>query len=286
MTEYAGRGDQRRSMALLWDKCEPPTRGPKQGLSVPDIVAAAVALADAEGLDALSMRKVADRLGKSPMALYTYVPAKAELLDLMLDTVLGELPTSYPVTGEQGWRAAVEASARDGWAFYERHPWVLQIAGSRALLGPHELDVYEAQVRIFDGTGLVGIEVTRVAAVVASFVRGAAKDVADARRAPDTTGLSDDDWWTARSPLLDEMMEPGTWASRYPTLTRLDTEHSFDQADRAPDDDTPYTVKEALDTFEFGLQRLLDGIEQYIEARRAAGPGSRPAGPGSAGGSA
>ena len=79
------------------------------------------------------MRKVAERLGRSAMSLYTYVPGKAELLDLMLDTVLGELPTAY---SENGWRAAVEASARDGWDFYQRHPWVLQVSGAPGVSVP------------------------------------------------------------------------------------------------------------------------------------------------------
>jgi AcrR family transcriptional regulator len=265
MTEYVSHGDPRRSMALLWSKCEAPKRGPKPALTVDEIVAAAVELADAEGLAALSMRKVADRLGRSPMALYTYVPSKAELLDVMLDTVLGELPREYPAG--DGWRAAAEASARTGWAFYERHPWVLQISGSRALLGPHELDAYEAQVRIFDGLGLEALEVVRITAVVADFVRGAAKAVHDARHAPRATGLSDDEWWLARSALLDEMVEPEVWGDRWPTLSRLGEQQAFDQPDRAPEDDTPYTVRDALDSFEFGLRLLLDGVERFVDSR-------------------
>ncbi|MGH9211345.1 MAG: TetR/AcrR family transcriptional regulator C-terminal domain-containing protein [Acidimicrobiales bacterium] len=264
MTEYASRGDPQRSMALLWGLVEAPTRGPKPGLAVADIVATAVAVADAEGLGAVSMRRVADRLGKSAMSLYTYVPGKAELLDLMLDAVLGELPTEYP--RDDGWRAAVEASARDGWAFYERHPWVLQVSGARALLGPHELDAYETQLRLFDGLGLTGVEMSRAVSALAGFVRGSAKAVADARSAEQATGLSDDDWWNARSPLLDEAVGDA-WSKRYPTASRLAEEHAFDQLDR-PDDETPYTVREALDAFEFGLQRLLDGLEALVETRR------------------
>jgi AcrR family transcriptional regulator len=187
MTVYAGRGDPRRSMELLWGGGEAPRRGPKPGLNTSAVAAAAIELADAEGLGALSMRKVAERLGRSAMSLYTYVPGKAELLDLMLDTALGELPTAYPRDG--GWRAAVEASARDGWDFYQRHPWVLQISGSRALLGPHELDLYETQLRLVDGLGLDGVEMTRVVGVVAGFVRGSAKAVSDARTAEQATGV-------------------------------------------------------------------------------------------------
>lgn len=264
MAEYTGRGDPRRSMALLWGMGDPPTRGPKPGLSVATIVSTAIELADAEGLDALSMRKVSERLGKSPMALYTYVPGKAEILDLMLDTVLGELPTEYPVDG--GWRGGVEASARHGWAFYQRHPWVLQVSGARAVLGPHEFDQYEAQLRLYDGLGLSGVEMARSVGVVSSFVRGAAKAVADTRSAERATGVSDDEWWSARAPLLDEA--PIDWGGRYPTITKLEAEGAFSQLDRDPDDATPYLERDALDTFEFGLQRLLDGIEALVESRR------------------
>jgi AcrR family transcriptional regulator len=268
MTEYASRGDPERTMALLWGRAPTPTRGPKQRLALDDVVAAAVAIADADGLAAVSMRKVAERLGHSAMSLYTYVPGKAELLDLMLDRVLGELPTQYDLAG--GWRKAVEQCARDGWALYERHPWMLQIASSRAVLGPHELDSYEAQLTLFDGLGLTAVEVVRAVGAVSGFVRGAAKTVADARAAEKATGQSDDDWWNARSPLLDELTTD-VWPERYPTSTRLAAEHAFDQLDRDPDDATPYLVKDALDAFEFGLQRLLDGIEALI-ARRSSGP--------------
>ena len=266
MTDYTGRGDSRRSLELLWGVDQGSSRGPKPGTTVAAVVTSAIALADEHGLGAVSMRKVAARLGSSPMALYTYVPGKAELLDLMLDAAVGELPTAYPLG--DGWRAAVEASARDGWAFYQRHPWVLQVSGSRPALGPHELDLYEAQLRLLDGLGLRGIDVARIVSVVAGFVRGAAKAVSDARTAELATGISDDEWWNARAPLLTELTGD-QWPTRYPTITRLDAEHAFYQGGRADDDATPYTVQDALDTFEFGLQRLLDGIEAYIDAVRS-----------------
>jgi AcrR family transcriptional regulator len=265
MTEYASRGDPRRSMTLLWGLDAAPTRGPKPGLRRDEVVAAAVELADAEGLGALSMRKVAERLGKTAMALYTYVPSKAELLDLMLDGVLGELPTDYSAELQDGWRAAVEASARDGWEFYRRHPWVLQVSGARALLGPHELDVYESQLRLFDGLGLTGVEMAGAVGAVSSFVRGCAKAMSDALAAEQATGLSDDDWWNARAPLLEELAAD-IWSERYPTITQLEAEQAFDQLDR-PDDTTPYTVQAALDIFEFGLHRLLDGLQTHITSR-------------------
>ena len=262
MTEYASRGDPRRSMELLWGAGQAPTRGPKPGLDVATIVAAAIELADADGLAAVSMRRVGERLGKSAMALYTYVPGKAELLDLMLDTVYRELPTEHPL--DDGWRSAVEASARAGWAFYERHPWVLQVSSTRALLGPGEIALYESQLRPFDGLGLSAVDMMRAAGVVTEFVRGAAKAVSDARSAEQATGVTDDEWWNARSPYL-EQFSADVW-SRYPTISKLSEEHAFEQLDR-PDDETPYLVQDALDTFEFGLQRLLDGLEHYIDTQ-------------------
>jgi AcrR family transcriptional regulator len=270
MTEYAGRGDPRRSMTLLWGLGDAPGRGPKPGLSVAAITDAAIALADAEGLGALSMRRVAEQLGKSPMSLYTYVPGKAELLDLMLDRVLGELPKEYPA--EAGWRAAVETAARTSWAFYQRHSWVLQVSGGRAALGPHEFDFYESQLRPFDGLGLTGVEVARAAGVLMSFVRGSAKAVSDAAAAEQATGISDDEWWNARAPFFEELPAE-MWPERYPTLTRLQAEHAFDQLDR-PDETTSYLVQEALDIFEFGLQRLLDGLETFITSRSGDGAGT------------
>jgi AcrR family transcriptional regulator len=265
MTEYAGRGDARRSMALLWGRGEPPTRGPKQGLSVERIAVAAVELADELGLDAVSMRKVGERLGTSAMALYTYVPAKTELIDLMLDTALGELPAARDLDGGP-WRPAAEAWATAQWDWYQRHPWVLQISVARALLGPHELDSYEAQLRIFEGTGLTGPEMNWVVGSLASFVAGAATALAHARSAERATGQSEDDWWYERSALLTEM-GPEDWLERYPTQTRLAQEHAYDQTHREPGDASGYMEREALDNFAFGLARLLDGIEVYLASR-------------------
>ena len=199
------------------------------------------------------------------MALYTYVPGKAELLDLMLDTVYGELATTYPL--DNGWRAAVEASARATWALYARHPWVLQVAGTRALLGPGELDLYESQLRLFDGLGLTAVDIMppRLASSPASSV-APPRRCPTARSAEQATGVSDDDWWNARSPYLDEL-SADVWTTRYPTIAKLSEEHAFEQLDR-PDDETPYMVQDALDTFEFGMQRLLDGLESYIGSRK------------------
>ncbi|MFC9019963.1 TetR/AcrR family transcriptional regulator, partial [Streptomyces albidoflavus] len=133
MSIIAGQGDAARSLALLWGEGEAggerTAPGPKPALSVAAVVAAAVEVADEGGVAALSMRAVADRLGRSSMALYTYVPGKAELLDLMYDRAHAELPGAYPQ--DDGWRAAATAWAADLRALYLRHPWLLQVSYAR-----------------------------------------------------------------------------------------------------------------------------------------------------------
>jgi AcrR family transcriptional regulator len=260
---YASSGDPQRTMKLLWGVADAPTRGPKPALTVEDIVRAAVELADAEGLAAVSMRKVAERLGKSAMSLYSYVPGKAELLDLMIDRTLAEQPVTY--SRESGWRSAVERYARDAWGYFERHPWVVEVQGARAVLGPHELDSYEARLTLFDGIGLAPAEVVKAVAAFDGLLSGSAKVVTEARAAEQATGQSDDDWWTERSPLLD-MLSEDIWDERYPVASRLGEEHAFDQLDRQ-DDSTPYLERAAIDGFDFGLARLLDGIEAMIASR-------------------
>jgi hypothetical protein len=136
----------------------------------------------------------------------------------------------------------------------------------RSLLSPHELDAYEAQLQVFDGLGLSGTDMNQAVSVLGSFVRGAAKAMSDALTAEQATGLSDDEWWNARSPLLEELAgDAFEWETRYPIITRLATEQAFDQLDRSPDDATSYLAHDVLTAFEFGLQRLLDGLGAYIE---------------------
>jgi len=267
MTEYTGRGDPKRTLELMWRRRQPGSRGPKLGLDIDTIVKTAIRLADQGGLGAVSMRAVAREVGTSAMSLYTYVPSKAELLDLMSDTALGELSTDYGASG--AWREAIEASVRDVWALFERHPWMVQISSARASLGPHTFEAFEAHCGLFDGLGLTAVEISRLVGAIDGFVRGAARDVADARAAARETGVSDDEWWAARAPILEALWSEPEWAARFPTLTRLNAEHAFDQADRKPDDTTTYMEREALDAFELGLACLLDGIEALVARKRS-----------------
>jgi AcrR family transcriptional regulator len=254
---FAGQGDARRSMTLLWrnpgsgDVRTGP--GPKPALSVDVIVDAAIEVADRDGMVGLSMRAVGERFGRTAMALYTYVPNKSELLDLMYDRAHAELPTNYELRA--GWRVAVTAWAEDLWAFYLRHPWVLQVSQARPVLGPNEYVVLETLLRILYGTGLEPKALRRSVGTLFHFVRGTVQTAAESRQAKAATGLSDEDWWYARSALLPEVAPD--FAERFPLVTRLESERGF----RLEDETVPYLEQEAKETFDFGLTVLLDGIE-------------------------
>lgn len=256
--EYSGRGEGARSMALLWGLGPKRTRGPKPGLSLKNVIRAAIELADRDGLDTFSMRRVADRLGVGTMSLYTYVPSKAELLDLMLDTVYGERSTDAPAASS-GWRAGLESMARDQWALHQRHPWTLYVASSPTVLGPNVTTAYEASLSIVADLGLAARDTVAIVDALSMFVRGAARDAAEAEGQAQGTGKSEEDWWNEREPILAEMLD----AERFPTLTRLGAEGGFD----VPDDTPNYHLRFTLDDFEFGLQRLLDGVEAFVRER-------------------
>jgi AcrR family transcriptional regulator len=265
---FAGQGDARRAMALLWRTpvAEEARRGPKPGLSVDAIVTAAIGLADEQGMAALSMRAVGERLGRTGMALYTYVPSKSELVDLMYDAVLAEAHAEYDLTG--GWRAALTAWAHDMWAFYLRHPWVLQVSQARPVLGPNEYVVLDAVLRIMWETGLPPVEVRRVTGALFQLVRGVAQVVAEARDAAAATGTSDEEWWYGRSAILSEVA--GDFTGRFPSVARLAAADGFTMADET----VPYQEQAATETFHSGLAVLLDGIAAAV-ARDHPGTGRR-----------
>ncbi|GAA3135175.1 TetR/AcrR family transcriptional regulator [Nonomuraea salmonea] len=250
--EYSGKGDPARSLALLWRTSEPTGRRKgKPELSVERIVRAAIEVADAEGLQALSMRRVAERLSVGTMSLYTYVPGKPELFDLMLDTVYGE--TARPADVPGGWRGRLEQIARENWALYLRHPWLLQVAANRPVLGPNLTAKYDHELSAVDGIGLTDVEMDSVITLITGFVHGTARGAVEAAQAESMTGLSDEQWWAAHAPFLSRIADP----ARFPTASRVGQ-----AAGEALN--SAYSPEHA---FEFGLQRVLDGIEALVKQR-------------------
>ncbi|GAA1870013.1 TetR/AcrR family transcriptional regulator [Pseudonocardia ailaonensis] len=161
-------------MDVLWDSEPAPARGPRRGLTREGIARAAIALADAEGLESIAMQRVAAALGVTKMALYRYVPGKAELVALMVDVGIGPVP-DIAGTG----RAALEAWSRALHAVFARHPWATTaVVGPRAV-GPHELRWTERALAALAGTPFTGGEKLDAVAVLAGHVRAIAQQGAE-----------------------------------------------------------------------------------------------------------
>jgi AcrR family transcriptional regulator len=250
--EYSGSGDPAKSLELLWRRRPQPTRGPKPALTVDRIVEAALRVADTEGLAAMSMRRVADEVGAGAMTLYRYFPGKAELLDVMLDTVYGELPRR-DVDGD--WRTRLDEVARENRALYLRHPWMLHVAVSQPPLGPNVMAKYEYELAAIEGIGLTDIEMDDTIALVNGYVHGAVRTAVEARQVIQRSGITDKEWWLAHVPHLDQIGD----SKKFPLASRVGTAvgNEFD---------APYDSDHA---FEYGLERLLDGVSALVEIRSA-----------------
>ncbi|MDH6125023.1 TetR/AcrR family transcriptional regulator [Kitasatospora sp. GP82] len=233
--------DPKRTIELLWD---PEENQGRTGLSLDRIVRTAIEIADSEGLAALSMRHVAERLGFTTMSLYRHVPGKAELIELMRDAVIAEL--DFPEPKDDGWRSGLESWARAHWALHLRHLWLAHTAGSRRLPGPNIMADYNRALRIAEGTGLRASEVVAVVSLVGGFVNTAARQVEEVFREERDSGLSHEQWWRSREELIERM-------SPYSALGRLWLAGGFDHPE---------------DPFDFGLARALDGIELLVRRRR------------------
>ncbi|PBC78190.1 TetR family transcriptional regulator [Streptomyces sp. TLI_235] len=263
VTDRSSAGDPARTLALLWGGGGVPSgrRGPRQARTVPEIAAAAIGLADAEGVGAVTMRAVAQRLGLSPMALYTYVPGKAELLDLMLDTVYAAMPRRTPADG--GWRARAAAVADDNAALYAAHPWVAEVATGRPPLGPGLMAKYEYELRALEGLGLGDVETDAALSFVLGFVQSCARAAADERAAEQESAMSDEQWWAGNADLLAKVFDP----ERFPTAARIGT--AAGEAHGA--------ASSAAHAYAFGLARVLDGLAALDRAPDG-GPSDGPTG--------
>ncbi|MFJ2817111.1 TetR/AcrR family transcriptional regulator [Streptomyces sp. NPDC091279] len=208
----------------VWDRPEPPTH--PVPLDRERIVAAALALADAGGLEAVSLRKVAARLDAGPMRLYRYISTKEELFDLMVDAVQAEiLPEERP--GD--WREALRGLAERTRQTALRHVWLADLLGGRPTLGPNGLAVTEATLSAFDDLTDVDTVLRAVETVSAYFIGAIRREVANLR-AERATGLSKRDWQRAHGPHVTNMLASG----RFPALakvvydgTDVDAETSF-----------------------------------------------------------
>ncbi|MEJ8647908.1 GntR family transcriptional regulator [Streptomyces sp. MS1.AVA.3] len=221
------------------------------GLSRESVVRAGVKVADAEGLRALSMRRVAAEFGVSSMALYRHVAGKDELVLLMADAAFRDI--ELPEPAPDGWRERMEAGARLQWELYRRHPWLAQyLSLTRPQPMPRAMALIEwtmARVRGMDPVTLIHMALTLL-----SFVLSTAAGFEDDLEAEQETGMDQNQWMATMEPVFDGILDSGS----YPMYAGVS----------GIEDD----VVNLESLFEFGLARLLDGMETLVEGR-AAGAG-------------
>lgn len=208
-------------------------------------------LADSEGLTAVTMRRVAEGLGVAPMTLYGYVPGKPELLDLMLDAAYAQMPRRR--VDDKPLRAALEAAARDNPTLYETHPRAAAISTGRPPLGPGLMAKYEHELSALDGTGLDDVEMDAALTFLLGFVQASARAASEVESARRESGWDDERWWAANAPLLARVLDE----TAYPLAVRVGSAAGAAHG-TAFDPDRAY---------EFGLERVLDGLEMLVDAR-------------------
>jgi AcrR family transcriptional regulator len=236
----------------------PAARGPaaraRDGELTRDrIVLAALAIADHEGLAALSLRGVAARLEVPVMSLYRHVASKDALLRLLTDAALGEvqLPAAPPV----GWRAQLEVAARVQWAVLRRHPWLARLLSmTRPVPLPSALAHAEWVLRALDGHGLDAGQRMRMHILLHGFLQGIAANLETEAEAVSQTGMSDDEWMAGQVEQYTALARSGRYPAFAAMLEELRAGFDLDF--------------DAL--FEVGLQALLDGYAGIIDRARAA----------------
>jgi AcrR family transcriptional regulator len=239
-----------RSVALLWGLGQPARRGPKGGLSVERITLAAIEIADAEGLAAVSMARVARQLGAGTMSLYRYVASKDELLLLMSDAALTDPPA--PPAGAD-WRAALRHWGQAVLAELRRHSWYVQIPLAGPPVGPRNMAWFDAALRTLADTPLDAGQ--RVAAVMTlvTFVQGEVRLTAELVAAAAAGAPAADD---AFGRTMAALADP----ERYPALAAALSAGAFG--------DDPSAVDPARVDTGASMEIVLDGIEALIERNR------------------
>jgi AcrR family transcriptional regulator len=232
---------------VVWTRPARAGKGPAPSHSRAEITATAIGLADAEGIDAVSMRKVAAKLGAGTGTLYRYVARKDDLIDLMIDAVEGEDGGPGPLSGD--WRLDLRAFARRARSIMLSHPWVAVLAAGRPTLGPNGLRLAEHTLSAIADLGLTIDEMLVSVETLQAFVRGYTLGELAEQEAIRRSGLERDQWMNAHAPYLQKIMDDGL----HPLVTRV-----------VLDAEGPHADTRDERSFELGLDRILDGLSANL----------------------
>ncbi|MEE1791361.1 TetR/AcrR family transcriptional regulator C-terminal domain-containing protein [Streptomyces sp. BE308] len=250
-SDAPGAGDLPASIEAAWGLRERPVKGPKPGLSLERIVAAAVAVAASEGIAAVSMGRVAKDLGASTMSLYRYVSAKDELFLLMQEAAMGP-PSPLPaLEAGAGWREAISEWAWAQRAMFHRNLWMLRIPIAGPPASPHSVAWWEQGLQALESSGLPEGDKISVILLIAGFVRNEALLMSEIAAAVEARGVPPEEVMAGYERTVKRLVDP----VRHPALSRLLKTGVMSEPDE-PDYE-----------FTFGLARLLDGIEALVRER-------------------
>ena len=232
-----------RNLVLLYESRDVQRRGPRPALNLDTVIMAAVAIADAEGLPAVSMSRVAERVGFTTMSLYRHVRSKEELLLLMADRATDAV---IPVPKPGAWREGLSHWTTEMFATYRRHPWLLQVTMSAPPAAPAQLRWMEAGIQNLSRVPVHEGHKLQIIQLLHGYARGEAQLSTDLGSvAPDA------DTSTNYGEILRTVVDPAS----HPALSRLVRSGVLDG---------PTEYDENID-FRFGLETILDGIERAIE---------------------
>jgi AcrR family transcriptional regulator len=231
---------------VIWDRPERAARGPAPSHTREEIAAAAVTLADTRGIEAVSMRSLAVELGVGATSLYRYVDRKDELIELMVDAVMGN-DLQFEVSGD--WRDDLRSFAHGLRAMILRHPWMAVPSAGLRNFGPNTAQLYEQVLGFIDGLGLEIDDMLVMVETLDAFVRGRVFEELSEQEAVRRSGLDQEQWMRSQIPYIESLIESG----RYPLLTRVVIDA------RAPHD--PERLKNG---FDLGLERVLDGLATMV----------------------
>ncbi|RKN37389.1 TetR/AcrR family transcriptional regulator [Streptomyces hoynatensis] len=248
--EASEKWDPAHLMDLLWRTRPRGTRGPRGSLSLDEVVAAGVEIADEEGLAGVSMRKVAGRLGVTVMSLYRYVPSKEDLLDLMFEMATPEptMAADWPTD----WRGRLTAYAHEMRKLLVERSWMLDIPISTPPMGPHNFAWMDLALGAMADTPLTEDDKLGILILISGYAMNESRQIVSMNRAVARTGVSYEEW----GEVYHRMLERATATGRFPALTRVVESEVFARSHATAEED-----------FDYGLSFLLDGVAALIAQR-------------------
>ncbi len=244
----------------IWMRPERPAYGPKPAYSRAQITEAAIQIADAEGLEAATMRRIAAEIGAGAMSLYRYVPSRDDLIELMADRLMGEIDVTSLPSGD--WRADLRHYADGMRGMWLRHPWIATVHRALPSFSPNQLLLIERVMGALDAHVSID-ENLSLMAILNGYTEAAVRDEISWAEEVRRSGLSEPEWMARNSPRIHQLVNSG----KYPIFTKIVMEAR-----------QPHLSRD--DQFRYGLERILDCIAAALPVNGEASGGGAPRGAG------